>query len=270
MGNSSVQITAAIGGVVAIVIALVIYPRLQSAADSYYLEYVQRCEVKGEPFLRTYVENPDSAGEIGPLIGDVVEDSGACSVAEQTGVQLNGADIATSSYNVLSEHGVKVTTVTVATAGTVPAQTFGTTDKWLPPLSVLAAYGGISRLILSILPILAVTGFLGISASNIFSYVRGSSGIQSVVVSSISGLVITMVGIYLAPTIMGFLNDVYLTSSDGRLEIMQQFQAIISLVLGFTPVIYNTGLLAMFAFQGFKAYQDIRSARSGGGGMGAM
>ena len=55
MGNSSVQITAAIGGVVAIVIALVIYPRLQSAADSYYLEYVDHCEVNGESFLRAYL-----------------------------------------------------------------------------------------------------------------------------------------------------------------------------------------------------------------------
>ena len=142
----------------------------------------------------------------------------------------------------------------------------GTSGMWESPLNVLAVYGAISKLILSILPILAVTGFLGISASNIFSYVRGSDrhpvgcGAVHIGTHHHNG------GPLPCPTIMDFLNDVYLTSTDGRLTVMSQFQAIISLVLGFTPVIYNTGLLAMFAYQGFRAYQNIGSPRGGSGG----
>ena len=235
MGNSSGMITAAIGGVIAVIIALVVYPILQSAADTYYLEYAGHCEVGSEPFLRTYAAGATS-GEIGVLLNAVTETSGTCTVAAVT-----AATPGYTNTEVRSEHGVKVGVVT----GTAVTLTSG--HKWVTPSAILSVYSGISTLVLSILPIVSVVGFLGVSANNIYSYVKGGAGaIQMVVVRSISGLIITIVGIYLAPTIMDFANDVYLVSTDGRYGIMAQFGTIIKLVLGFFPVVYNAGLLAMF------------------------
>ena len=266
MGNSSGMITAAIGGVIAVIIALVVYPILQSAADTYYLEYAGHCEVGSETFLRVYRAGATSGDITGSALGTVTQDGSlsSCSVAF-TADDANAGEIR-------SEHGVKVGTAVVDTGnqqtGTPATQGFKNTASatarvagaggtnidawasasvWVTPSAILSVYSGISTLVLSILPIVSVVGFLGVSANNIYSYVKGGAGaIQMVVVRSISGLIITIVGIYLAPTIMDFANDVYLVSTDGRYGIMAQFGTIIKLVLGFFPVVYNAGLLAMF------------------------
>ena len=162
---------------------------------------------------------------------------------------------------VRSEHGVNLN----GNTGTADTFTLGASE-WSEVSEILGQYSGISTLILSILPVLAVTGFLGITASNLYSYVRGGTmGLQGVVVKSITALIITIVGVYLAPTIMDFANDAYLVSSDGRYSVMAQFGTIIKLVLGFFPVVYNAGLLAMFGVQGFNAVRQIRGGGMGGG-----
>ena len=279
-GNTSTMITAAIGGVIAIVIALVVYPILQSAADTYYLEYHPHCEIAGEPFLRVYVAG-EEAGDVAGLVGTVTQSTSlGCNFAAKTGVKdADGDDIDTdpTALELRSEHGVRIGSTGVnKAAGAIlaigatssdqtTAASWASTATWVTVPEVLAQYSGISTLILSILPILAVTGFLGISAANIYQYTQGGSmGIQQVVVQSIAALIITIVGIYLAPTIMDFLNDVYLVSSGSRYGIMGQFNTIITLVLGFVPVVYNAGLLGMFAYQGVGAYKKIK------GGMGSM
>ena len=271
-GSTSTMITAAIGGVIAIVIALVVYPILQSAADTYYLEYHAHCEINNEPFLRVYPAGVET-GDVLWSLGTVTESSGACSLPATPATQPAGETVPSNyptgtGQELRSEHGIKVGSFTSAVSSgrlTVSALALDSGGQWVTVPEVLAQYQGISTLILSILPILAVTGFLGISAANIYQYTQGGSmGIQQVVVQSIAALIITIVGIYLAPTIMDFLNDVYLVSSGSRYGIMGQFNTIITLVLGFVPVVYNAGLLGMFAYQGVGAYKKIK------GGMGSM
>ena len=258
MQNASPMITAAISGVITVIVALVVYPIMQSAADTLYLDFTEHCEVNGESFVRIY-DPGEAAGEIsGSPLGTVVNSSGVCSVDVAIGDQ-------TASAEVRSEHGVKVGHFKATAAATSSVDWAGTSG-WSTVKDVLAQYTGISTLILSILPILAVTGFLGVSASNIYSYTRGGSmGIQSVVVQSIAGLIVAIVGLYLAPTIFDFLNDVYIVSTDARYGIMTQFNTVIKLVLGFVPVIYVSGLLAVYAWQGGKAVSDIRGSRMSGG-----
>ena len=273
MGNTSPMITAAIGGVIAVIIAFVVYPILQSAADTYYLEYTPHCEVSGESFARVYDAGAD-AGEIeGTALGTVTESSDACTV---TNISHTGRNTVGTQFR--SEHGVTVATVGTALTGTfaiseavagVTNVKWSATSEWVEVKAILEQYAGISTLILSILPILAVTGFLGISASNIYNYTKGGSdGIQSVVVQSIAGLIITIVGLYLAPTIMDFANDAFLVSTDGRYGIMAQFSTIIKLVFSFVPVVFNAGLLAIFAWQGVKAVNNIKG--QGGGSPAGM
>ena len=80
MGNASPMIVAAIGAVIAIVVSFVTYPILQSAADTYYLEYTPHCELGGETFLRVYEAGADSNSITGT--GQAVsESSGACTAS---------------------------------------------------------------------------------------------------------------------------------------------------------------------------------------------
>ena len=261
MQNASPMITAAIGGVITVIVALVVYPIMQSAADTLYLDFVEHCEIGSESFLRVYKAGEQSGDILAPPLGTVGDSSGACSVTVSPGAS-------NATTEVRSEHGVKVSgAVTASTSGIANLASGETiawagTSKWVDVKEVLAQYSGISTLVLSILPILAVTGFLGVSANNIYQYTQGGSmGIQRVVVESIVGLIVAIVGIFLAPTIFDFLNDVFLVSTDGRYGIMSQFSTIIKLVISFVPVIYISGLLAVYAWQGTKAIQGLRAPR---------
>ena len=117
---------------------------------------------------------------------------------------------------------------------------------------------------LSILPILSVTGFLGMSAANLYKYTRGDAGsIQGIVTQTIGTLLVVIIGLYLAPTIFSFLQDAFAVSDGNRFSIMARFNTIIVLVFSFVPVIFCAGLLVMFGKQGMSAYSTFNEARSG-------
>ena len=108
------MITAGIGGVIAIIIALVTYPILQSAADTLYLEYVPHCKVGSEAFTRIYA--PDSSGVpdyyLGSLTVVQTPDAATCQhpaieVGTYTGTLVDGA------HSFYSEHGERIATITI-------------------------------------------------------------------------------------------------------------------------------------------------------------
>ena len=260
------MITAGIGGVIAIIIALVTYPILQSAADTLYLEYVPHCKVGSEAFTRIYA--PDSSGVpdyyLGSLVVEQTPDAATCQhpaieVGTYTGTLVDGA------HSFYSEHGERIATITITNDAEVTGVIKGGT--WTEPYPVLQQYGGISTLVLSILPILSVTGFLGMSAANLYKYTRGDAGsIQGIVTQTIGTLLVVIIGLYLAPTIFQFLQDAFAVSDNGRLSIMERFNTIVVLVFSFVPVIFCAGLLVMFGQQGMSAYKTF----SGGTGQTMM
>ena len=250
------MITAAIGGLIMVIVAFVVFPILQGAADTYYLQYINHCESGGEVYTKAYLAGASGTIEDDTPSKDMVSDCAGGFTAGSAGTAV----VAAPGHSILSEHGVKIGTYTVATvsstAGTITA-TFTPTPSLKAPHAVLVQYGTISRLVLSILPILSVTGFLGISAANLMQYARGGAdSVQGGVVRVIAGLIVTIVGLYLAPTVMSFLQDAYAITSGDRFQIMSQFGTVINLVMGFVPVIYTAGLLAFFSVEGWKTYQQ--------------
>ena len=245
------MITAGIGGVIAIIIALVTYPILQSAADTLYLEYVPSCIVGSERFTRIYSANADGNPDY-TKAGVSVADATNC-VDTATGV---AAITGTDDTAVFSEHGERVGKIATNKA------VLNSGAKFVQPYPVLQQYSGISTLVLSILPILSVTGFLGMSAANLYKYTRGDAGsIQGIVTQTIGTLLVVIIGLYLAPTIFSFLQDAFAVSDGNRFSIMARFNTIIVLVFSFVPVIFCAGLLVMFGKQGMSAYSTFNEAR---------
>ena len=252
------MITAGIGGVIAIIIALVTYPILQSAADTLYLEYVNHCKIGSEAFTRIYVEDASDSSK--------PDYTTAISVSQISGATGCTATGLTAEKKYYSEHGELVGTTAAST--TVFTETAGENWKakstWTEPYQVLQQYSGISTLVLSILPILSVTGFLGMSAANLYKYTRGDAGsIQGIVTQTIGTLLVVIIGLYLAPTIFQFLQDAFAVSEGNRYTIMGRFNTIIVLVFSFVPVIFCAGLLVMFGQQGMSAYKTFAGSRGG-------
>ena len=249
------MITAGIGGVIAVIIALVTYPILQAAADTLYLEYVPHCKVGNESFTRVYPES-GIAGK-GNYTAPITVTETMCA-AEPGAITMTSL---TATAPIYSEHGEKVG----AAGSTAGAKLTAGSASWKMPYAVLEQYSGISTLVLSILPILSVTGFLGMSASNIYKYTRGDAGsIQEIVTQTIGTLLVVIVGLYLAPTIFEFLQEAFAVSEGNRYSIMGRFNTIIMLVFSFVPVVFCAGLLVMFGHQGLQAYKTMTGNAHGG------
>ena len=251
LGSAGGWITAGIAGVVVVIVAFAIYPRLQSATDTYYLEFVERCEIGSESFVRVYQAGTDRGAVTGSPAA-VTNSSGTCAAAALSEGSVGD--------EVRSEHGVKVGVQAASNAVTLT-----TGHKWVLVEEVLDVYAGLSTLILSILPVLAVTGFLGVSAHSLYFLTQGTMGLQGVIVRSIAGLIVTIAGLYLGPTILDFLVNVYEASDGSRYSIMERFSGIIQLVLGFFPVVYTAGLLSVFAWQGVGIGRGVRGGSRQGG-----
>ena len=233
-GDSGKMITAGILGVISIIISFAIFTPLQNATDNYYLEFIPHCDNGLDKFVRVYAAGAN-AGEVTGDAIQVVATTTTCTVA---------ADAQTADTKYRSEHGVDIFTA----ANTPAAWSYAT--GWKVPADYLLAYGGITRLILSVLPVLVVALFLGVTAHSIYSFAQGTTGLQQTITRSIAGLLVTIAGLYLGPIVLDFIDGVYDITAPGRLSVMAMFGTIIRLVLGFFPVVYTAGLLGLFAAQG--------------------
>lgn len=238
-------IIGAVLGVVSVVITAVAFPILLGAADTYYLTYTARCEVGNERFVRLYSPGTGTGELSGAGTAVSAGTSGTCA----TTAAIPGT--AAGDTTARTEHGIDITVASPNAAIATIANT-----KWVTALAITTAYNGISTLILSVLPILSVIVFLGISASNIYTYAQGQN-VQMMVIGTIGTLILIIVGLFLAPTVFVFLNAAYLVATDGRFSITAQFGTIIKLIMEFAPPLYNAGLIGLFAAPGYFAYQRI-------------
>ena len=140
--------------------------------DRYYLEYVEHCEAGSGSFLRLY-DKPDAGDNLTTAVVTITKE--LCEETDTGGITgLTAKTPARVANDVLvTEHEVPVATAATADTGTWDRT--GTTE-WVTVPEVLDRYSGITRLVLSVLPIIAVTGFLSISAGNLYQYGRGSGG----------------------------------------------------------------------------------------------
>ena len=110
---------------------------------------------------------------------------------------------------------------------------------------MLDRFSGINNLLLTVIPVVSIAGFLGISGAKLYSYGKGTSSIGS----SISTSVFTLIGIVIAMVIAGPVLGQAVAANQvvvsGQYEVNGTFGNIISLLFAMIPVIYIAGLVTL-------------------------
>ena len=135
--------------------------------------------------------------------------------------------------------------------------------QWIKVAPMLDRFAGINNLLLTVIPVVSIAGFLGISGAKLYSYGKGTSSIGS----SISTSVFTLIGIVIAMVIAGPVLGQAVAANQvvvsGQYEVNGTFGNIISLLFAMIPVIYIAGLVTLVGLQ-------ARTALMGGKSDGSM
>ena len=261
--NVGRSIISAIAFIVAVVVSFILFNPIVSASDKVYLLFEKHCELNGNPFVRVYVAD-DGGDPDGP--GAQVDLTPAIGSACQLGAIANPAP--TAGDILVDEHGELVGTAVDSGLGLAAGQAI-TNSEVRDVLAINNNYETLARLILGIYPVLLVVSFLGVSASNLFSFAtgRGADGIAMVVGKSIAGLLLVVVALAITPTFFEAANGAYLDVTSGRMNLFSTFGGIVELILNFVPILYLAGLIGVIIMQGALAFTGATGRRLGVAGM---
>ena len=136
--------------------------------------------------------------------------------------------------------------------------------QWVKVAPMLDRFSGINNLLLTVIPVVSIAGFLGISGAKLYSYGKGTSSIGS----SISTSVFTLIGIVIAMVIAGPVLGQAVAANQvvvsGQYEVNGTFGNIISLLFAMIPVIYIAGLVTLVGLQARTALMGGKSDGSVG------
>ena len=229
------QIQSLIAGVVVFVISLVLFEPLARGADTLYREFVPHCDLNGESFLKVKLV---SSGDITSLTETT------CKAAVSSGV----------AYTTESNTPV---------SGTAAAAGFG--GDWITPAATLTKFGGINKLVLSLLPLVVVVGFMSTSFMSLYSNRSGGQSVGNTIKAEVGALVIALIAIFVSPIALDYIATSSVVISDGQLTSTKEFGLIMELLFGFMPVGLTLGIIALVGWRGTKAYSGMKG---GGGPMG--
>ena len=168
-----------------------------------------------------------------------------------TGEHLNAQDV------LFNEYGNHIFTAAAAVdASTVQALPY----EWIEVADILKRFSGINNLLLTILPVISVAGFLGISGAKLYSYGKGTSNIGSALSTSIFTLMAIVIALVVAGPVIGSLVEANLVVESGQYQINSVFGNIVTLLFAMIPIIYVAGLVTLVGLQ-------AKSALMGGRGL---
>ena len=156
-----------------------------------------------------------------------------------TGEHLNADDV------LFNEYGNHIFTAAAAVdASTVQALPY----EWIEVADILKRFSGINNLLLTILPVISIAGFLGISGAKLYSYGKGASNIGSALSTSIITLAI-VIALVIAGPVIGSLVEANLVVESGQYQINSVFGNIVTLLFAMIPIIYVAGLVTLVGLQ---------------------
>ena len=283
-------IVAIIMGVLMMVLSFVLFPTLNSAMDDLMLYWVDSCELNNERFVRayagatggtldnTYISTGDEKGSFYGAGKTVGLYNGACGVINATAVRAATTGAVTGVYTgYYNERGKAIAfgavfdaagTDLTAAAAAVPVGAGNyqpvTNGKWIAVPSILDQFGGIGRLVLSVMPIMVLASFLGLVAMGLIEYGRGMSqgGIAGSVGAAIIQLIVVIVLLEVLPTVIDAMVDANQSATGGSLTVNQQFSGIMAIIFAALPLLLVVGILGI---SGFMLFQKGRSFRGSGG-----
>ena len=259
MGSNT--IIAIVVGAILVIVGFSLWPVLNGASNSLYSYFRNSCDDgSGNRFLQAYV------GKTGSLPGtpDAKSYYSDHGVHGGSGVRFAGTggnctvtDAAfTASASVYNEHGELLGAVS-------SAGSFTTADpfRWVEVAPMLSRFASINNLLLTVLPVVSIAGFLGISGAKLYSYGKGTASIGSSISTSVFTLIGIVIAMVIAGPIMGAAVDANQVVESGQYQVNSTFGNIIQLLFAMIPVVYIAGLVTLVGLQ-------ARSALMGGGGGG--
>ena len=129
--------------------------------------------------------------------------------------------------------------------------------RYIEVAAMLKRFAGINNLLLTIIPVVSIAGFLGISGAKLYSYGKGTASIGSSISTSIFTLIGIVVAMVIAGPIMGSAVDANQVVESGQYQVNGTFGNIIGLLFAMIPVVYVAGLVTLVGLQ-------ARSALMGG------
>ena len=291
-----------LGAIIGFILALItfqLYPRIQTSADEYLLQFKAHCQVgENQSFTRLMIENSN-----GDIVSNVVlvDDASKCSSSgfaayTSTTKDITGVFTTNAAYTAEELEGLTIIdgreevdiigditgsatqAVTVKAVTTPLAANAGITlsgnqafvagnlqvdgAAWTQQLPVTDFLSGISRLVIRLYPILAAVGFLGMSATGMFQFAQGGSvtRLGLMIGGALAGLISIIVIFALAPAFLEGLNDAYLWSDPDRLDIMGGFGNLPQTIIRFVALLFSASILGIIAGQGWMAYRNVRQS----------
>ena len=127
---------------------------------------------------------------------------------------------------------------------------------------MLSRFSGINNLLLTILPVVSIAGFLGISGAKLYAYGKGTASIGSSISTSVFTLIGIVVAMVIAGPIMGAAVDANQVVVSGQYQVNSTFGNIIGLLFAMIPVVYIAGLVTLV---GLQARTALMGSQGGGG-----
>ena len=121
--------------------------------------------------------------------------------------------------------------------------------RWVKVAPMLQRFAGINNLLLTILPVVSIAGFLGISGAKLYSYGKGTASIGSSISTSVFTLIGIVVAMVIAGPIMGAAVDANQVVVSGQYQVNGTFGNIIQLLFAMIPVVYIAGLVTLVGLQ---------------------
>ena len=177
---------------------------------------------------------------------------------------------ALTEYRIYNEQGELLDSVEFSYAGLDSGDAFviaysAGTYRWIEVAPMLSRFAGINNLLLTILPVVSIAGFLGISGAKLYSYGKGTASIGSSISTSVFTLIGIVVAMVIAGPILGAAVDANQVVVSGQYQVNTTFGNIIQLLFAMIPVVYIAGLVTLV---GLQARSALMGGQGGGGNMG--
>ena len=261
MGSNA--IIAIVVGAIVVIVGFSLWPVLNAASNNLYSYFQDSCDDgNGNRFTKMYQgvgrNATPGAQQYSPELGLhggsgvnlsllAVSDVNRCSA---TIIAIDGDTL----YN---EQGNRVG-AGAGTATTAVVTTLVDPYVWIKVADMLKRFSGINNLLLTILPVISIAGFLGVSGAKLYTYGKGASNIGSAISTSIFTLIAVVVAMVIAGPILGSVVEANQVVASGQYEVNGAFANIITLLFAMIPVIYVAGLVTLVGLQ-------AKSALMGGG-----
>ena len=273
MGSNT--IIAIVVGAILVIVGFALWPVLNGASNSLYSYFQDSCDdgngnrfgkmylgsdvqtLPSPPVSTTYYTALHQHGGAGANIVESSAYPGQCRASASVWGQTPGI-----FYNEQGER-IRLATLTPFSGGVLVS---GVSDSYnfIKVAPMLDRFSGINNLLLTVIPVVSIAGFLGISGAKLYSYGKGTSSIGS----SISTSVFTLIGIVIAMVIAGPVLGQAVAANQvvvsGQYEVNGTFGNIISLLFAMIPVIYIAGLVTLV---GLQARTALMGGKGGGDGM---